>query len=101
MLRKVEPAVFVPRPRVGSALLRLTRKAPAASPDVAAVVRLAFAHRRKSLARSLELNRAGSLEPARAALASIGQPESARAEVLSPEDFVRLTKELPREALGR
>ena len=49
MLRTVDPAVFVPRPRVGSALLRLTRKGPAASENDAAVVRLGFAHRRKSL----------------------------------------------------
>ena len=65
MLRTVDPAVFVPRPRVGSALLRLRRTSPSASDDLAALVRLAFAHRRKSLARSLELARAGSLEPAR------------------------------------
>ena len=55
MLRSVDPAVFVPRPRVGSALLRLRRTGPGASESLAALVRLAFAHRRKSLARSLEL----------------------------------------------
>jgi len=90
MLRKVDPAVFVPRPRVESALMRLRRKRPAASEDLAALVRLAFAHRRKSLARSLELARAGSLEPARSALESIGKPADARAETLSPEEFERL-----------
>ena len=47
----------------------------------------AFAHRRKSLARSLELARAGSLEPARSALEAIGKPPDARAETLSPEEF--------------
>ena len=31
LLRTVDPAVFVPRPRVGSALVRLRRKGPAAS----------------------------------------------------------------------
>jgi 16S rRNA (adenine1518-N6/adenine1519-N6)-dimethyltransferase len=97
MLRKVDPAVFVPRPRVGSALMRLTRKAPSADPELAAVVRLAFAHRRKSLARSLELNRAGSLEPVRSALKAIGKPPDARAETLSPEEFVRLTEAIPKE----
>ena len=97
MLRKVDPAVFVPRPRVGSALMRLTRKGPGADPELAAVVRLSFAHRRKSLARSLELNRAGSLEPVRSALKAIGKPPDARAETLSPEEFVRLTEAIPKE----
>jgi 16S rRNA (adenine1518-N6/adenine1519-N6)-dimethyltransferase len=87
MLRTVDPAVFVPRPHVGSALLRLERKNPGASEDLAALVRLAFGHRRKSMARSLELARAGSLEPARSALKSIGKPPDARAETLSPEEF--------------
>ena len=95
MLRTVDPAVFVPRPRVGSALVRLRRKRGGASQDLAVLVRLAFAHRRKSLARSLELARAGSLEPARGALESIGKPPDARAETLSPEEFERFA-----EALG-
>src|SRR5262245_37860148 len=97
MLRTVDPAVFVPRPRVGSALLRLRRRAPGAPDDLAAVVRLAFAHRRKSLARSLELSRAGSLEPARAALEAIGKPVDARAETLSPEEFERFAEALTRD----
>jgi 16S rRNA (adenine1518-N6/adenine1519-N6)-dimethyltransferase len=94
MLRKVDPAVFVPRPRVDSALMRLRRKRAAASEDLAALVRHAFAHRRKSLARSLELARPGSLEPARSALESIGKPADARAETLSPEEFERLGEAL-------
>jgi 16S rRNA (adenine1518-N6/adenine1519-N6)-dimethyltransferase len=97
MLRTVDPAVFVPRPHVGSALLRLERKGPGASEDLAALVRLAFGHRRKSLARSLELARAGSLGPARSALNSIGKPPDARAETLSPEEFERFAKALAEE----
>jgi 16S rRNA (adenine1518-N6/adenine1519-N6)-dimethyltransferase len=100
VIRNVDPAVFVPRPRVGSALMRLRRVGPGASDEVAAVVRLAFAHRRKSLARSLELSRAGSLTPARLALESIGKPPNARAEELSPEEFVQLTEQLPQETRG-
>jgi 16S rRNA (adenine1518-N6/adenine1519-N6)-dimethyltransferase len=100
LLRTVDPAVFVPRPRVGSALLSLRRTGGAASVDVAALVRLAFAHRRKSLPRSLELSRAGSLEPARQALASIGKPEDARAETLSPEDFERFAEALAKHGGG-
>jgi len=98
MLRAVDPAVFVPRPRVGSALLRLRRRHDGASSDLAALVRLAFAHRRKSLAGSLELARAGSREPARRALEAIGKPADARAETLSPEDFERFAEALSREA---
>ena len=94
MLRAVDPAVFVPRPRVGSALLGLERRGPGAPEDLAALVRLAFAHRRKSLARSLELGRAGTLEPARRALEAIGKPADARAETLSPGEFRRFAEEL-------
>jgi 16S rRNA (adenine1518-N6/adenine1519-N6)-dimethyltransferase len=100
MLRPVDPAVFVPRPRVGSALLRLRRKGPGAPEDLTALVRLAFAHRRKSLARSLELSRAGSLEPARRALEAIGKPGDARAETLSPEEFERFGEALASDGGG-
>ena len=56
MLRTVDPAVFVPRPRVGSALLRLTPKGPGARRRISRRSSgSAFAHRRKSLPRSLEL----------------------------------------------
>ena len=94
LLRRVDPAVFVPRPRVESALVRLRRKGTGASEDLAALVRLSFAHRRKSLARSLELARAGSLAPARAALEAMGKPADARAEALSPEEFQRFGEAL-------
>jgi 16S rRNA (adenine1518-N6/adenine1519-N6)-dimethyltransferase len=94
LLRRVDPAVFVPRPRVESAVVRLTRRGEGASADLAALVRLAFAHRRKSLARSLELARAGSLGPAREALEAIGKPADARAETLSPDEFRRFGEAL-------
>jgi 16S rRNA (adenine1518-N6/adenine1519-N6)-dimethyltransferase len=97
----VDPAVFVPRPRVGSALLGLERKAPAASAGLAALVRSAFGHRRKSLARSLELARPGTLDPARRALEGIGRPADARAETLSPRDFERLAEALAAEERDR
>jgi len=100
MLRTVDPAVFVPRPRVGSALVQLRRRNAGASGDLAALVRLAFAHRRKSLARSLELARAGSLEPARAALKSIGKKPDARAETLSPAEFESFAEALGEQGVG-
>jgi 16S rRNA (adenine1518-N6/adenine1519-N6)-dimethyltransferase len=94
LLRKVDPAVFRPRPRVDSAVLRLRRKGPAADRETRDLVRAAFAHRRKSLARSLEHGRPGAMAAARAALAELGLPENARAESLSAEDFVALSAKL-------
>jgi 16S rRNA (adenine1518-N6/adenine1519-N6)-dimethyltransferase len=92
--RAVGRAVFRPRPRVDSALVRLTRRGPPAPPGLVTMVRDAFAHRRKALARSLELAGGGSRERVRPALSAIGLPEDARAESLSPEDFLRLWEKL-------
>jgi 16S rRNA (adenine1518-N6/adenine1519-N6)-dimethyltransferase len=94
LVRPVSPAVFKPRPRVESAILRLRRTGPAADPATRDLVRAAFAHRRKSLARSLEHGRPGSLAPARAALAELGLREDARAEALSPQQFSALSAKL-------
>ena len=94
LLRKVDPAVFRPRPRVDSAILRLRRSGPAADRATHELIRAAFAHRRKSLARSLEHGRPGALGPARAALAELGLPEDARAEALSPAQFAALSAKL-------
>jgi 16S rRNA (adenine1518-N6/adenine1519-N6)-dimethyltransferase len=101
LLRGVDRAVFSPRPRVDSALLRLRRRGPAAPEHVRRLVHQAFAHRRKSLGRSLELagsrgERDGRRDVARAALADAGLPQDVRAESLSPEDFVRLASSLQR-----
>jgi 16S rRNA (adenine1518-N6/adenine1519-N6)-dimethyltransferase len=94
LLRRVDPAVFVPRPRVESALLGLRRIGPAAPSPVRALVRDAFSHRRKSLPRSLELARPGSLQSARMALTELGHPADARAEALAPSDFLALASRL-------
>jgi 16S rRNA (adenine1518-N6/adenine1519-N6)-dimethyltransferase len=96
LLRTVDRAVFTPRPRVDSALVALRRRGPAAPEPVRRLVRDAFAHRRKSLARSLELAAPGGREAARAALRETGLPKDARAESLSPEEFVRLAGSLQR-----
>jgi 16S rRNA (adenine1518-N6/adenine1519-N6)-dimethyltransferase len=96
LVRAVDPAVFKPRPRVDSAILRLRRRGPAADPETHRLVRAAFAHRRKSLARSLEHGTPGTLAPARAALAELGLPEDARAEALAPEQFAALSAKLRR-----
>jgi 16S rRNA (adenine1518-N6/adenine1519-N6)-dimethyltransferase len=96
LVRKVDPAVFRPRPRVSSAILGLRRTGPGADPATRQLVRAAFAHRRKSLARSLEHVRPGSLGPVRAGLCELGLPEDSRAEQLAPEEFRALAKVLSR-----
>jgi len=94
LVRTVDPAVFRPRPRVESAILRLRRTGPGADRVTRDLVRAAFAHRRKALPRSLEHVQPGSLAAARGALAELGLPEDARAESLSPEDFAALSAKL-------
>ncbi len=94
LLRTVDPAVFRPRPRVASAILRLRRTGLGADSPTHELVRAAFAHRRKSLARSLEHGSEGSLAATRAALAELGLAEDARAEALSPEEFAALSAKL-------
>jgi 16S rRNA (adenine1518-N6/adenine1519-N6)-dimethyltransferase len=96
LVRSVDPAVFRPRPRVDSAILGLRRAGPGADEATRALVRAAFSHRRKSLARSVEHQRPGSLAATRAALEALGLPADSRAEQLSPEEFRALTKGLSR-----
>ena len=94
LLRTVDRAVFTPRPRVDSALLRLERLGPGAGPALAGLVRAAFAHRRKTLAASLELAGRAPRDQVRAALEAGGLDSAARAEALSPDDFVALAGRL-------
>jgi 16S rRNA (adenine1518-N6/adenine1519-N6)-dimethyltransferase len=94
LLRKVDPAVFRPRPRVESAILGLRRTGRGADRRTRELVRAAFAHRRKSLARSVEHVRPGSLGATRAALEELGLAVDARAEALSPKDFAALSAKL-------
>jgi 16S rRNA (adenine1518-N6/adenine1519-N6)-dimethyltransferase len=96
MLRTVDPAVFRPRPRVESAILSLRRTGPGADAPTRELIRAAFAHRRKSLARSVEHARPGVLGPVRAGLRELGLPEDSRAEQLSPEEFRALARGLSR-----
>jgi 16S rRNA (adenine1518-N6/adenine1519-N6)-dimethyltransferase len=93
VLRPVARTVFRPVPNVDSVLIGLTRARPPAPEPVRALVKDAFAHRRKALARSLSLAPgapAGIREQARAALAEMGLSPDARAETLSPQQFAEL-----------
>jgi 16S rRNA (adenine1518-N6/adenine1519-N6)-dimethyltransferase len=103
VLRKVPRTVFHPEPKVESALVLLRRRAPAAPPELAALVHAGFAHRRKALSGSLALvpGAPGDLrEATRAALAEIGQPEDARAERVAAEDWPRLADAIGRDRLA-
>jgi 16S rRNA (adenine1518-N6/adenine1519-N6)-dimethyltransferase len=93
----VARTVFYPVPNVDSVLVVLERRAPAAPPPVRALVREAFAHRRKALAGSLALAPGaapGVRERARGALERLGHPADVRAERLAPADFAALAREL-------
>jgi 16S rRNA (adenine1518-N6/adenine1519-N6)-dimethyltransferase len=89
---RVSAAVFIPRPRVESVLVRMDRRAGRDLPGpgapaydrLFAVVRGGFAHRRKMLRRSLE----DLVRPEAFAAAGI-RPE-ARAEELSLSEWERL-----------
>jgi 16S rRNA (adenine1518-N6/adenine1519-N6)-dimethyltransferase len=97
VLRPVSRTVFRPVPHVDSVLLGLERFGPAADPHVRAVVRRAFAHRRKALARSLVLDGAfapDTRDQARARLVELGHPADERAERLTPEEFRQLAGRL-------
>lgn len=101
VVRAVPRTVFLPVPNVDSVLVRLRRREDSrtVSPAVRALVAGGFAHRRKTLAGSLALAGAGSAagiprsrEQIRDALVALGQPADARAERLSPEDFLALAR---------
>lgn len=95
----VPPNCFMPRPGVGSAVIRLT---PHSEPPVKvsdetflfALIRAAFGQRRKTLVNSLSNAPELSVtkEQTAAALAKLGLSETVRGEALSLEQFARLTE---------
>lgn len=96
VLRPIARTVFYPVPNVDSVLVELRRTGPAAPADVRAVVRGAFGHRRKSLARSLALALGDPdvVARARGALERMSHPADERAERLTPEEFAALAEAL-------
>jgi 16S rRNA (adenine1518-N6/adenine1519-N6)-dimethyltransferase len=85
---EVPATVFVPRPNVDSALVAITRRPPPDTPaaPLFALVRAAFAQRRKMLRRSLR----DLVTPEQFAAAAV-EP-TARPEDLGLEDWCRLTE---------
>lgn len=98
LVRRVPPAVFWPRPKVASVVVRLERVA-APPVDVAEdrlrrVVEAGFAERRKTMRNALR--RLGlSVGQADAALAGAGVAPNARAEDLALGTFARLAERIP------
>ncbi len=83
---------FRPPPNVDSALVSFRRKRDWDA-ELAAVRRLAqaaFAHRRKTLANSLELAGLVDRERTAGALDELGRQANVRAEELAPDEFLRL-----------
>ena len=99
LVRKVDPAVFKPRPRVDSAILGLRRTGPGADPATRDLVRAAFAHRRKSLARSLEHGGQGlaRARPGRR-WPSSGWPRTRGPRRSRPSEFAALSAKLQSDA---
>jgi 16S rRNA (adenine1518-N6/adenine1519-N6)-dimethyltransferase len=93
-LHPVSRDVFRPRPNVESALVALRRTGPGPSPELKQLVEAAFAHRRKTLANSVELAGLASRAESVDALAAIGHGPKTRAEALAPQEFVGLAQAL-------
>jgi 16S rRNA (adenine1518-N6/adenine1519-N6)-dimethyltransferase len=96
VLRRVPRSVFFPVPNVDSALVGLERTGPAAPAPLRAFVQAAFAHRRKTLAKSVGLADGATYAPdrVRAALTALGHPPDVRAERLAPVQLRALWERL-------
>ena len=101
VVANVPPNCFIPRPNVGSAVIRLTRygtpPVQAADPGkLFAVIRASFNQRRKTLANSL--GNAPGLSASRERVAGIleemGLPAMIRGEALTLEQFAELSDRL-------
>ena len=104
IVANVPPNCFMPRPAVGSAVIRLTRhqKPPVEVMDeklMFRLIRASFTQRRKTLANGLknsgELNL--SKEVITAAIEKLGKGSSVRGEALDLEEFARLTNIIKEE----
>jgi 16S rRNA (adenine1518-N6/adenine1519-N6)-dimethyltransferase len=94
-LHPVSRTVFRPPPHVDSAIVAFRRIAlPRDFDSVRRVVEGAFAHRRKTLANSLQLAGVTTREAAVSALAGLGLEPSVRAEALVPPVFVELARSI-------
>jgi 16S rRNA (adenine1518-N6/adenine1519-N6)-dimethyltransferase len=93
---RVSAQCFRPRPEVASAVVLLrkkepTRLSPQEEATFRALVKAAFAHRRKTLVNSLKDERYGQKQVTDA-LNSLSLSPTARAEILSVAQFIELTR---------
>ena len=103
IVANVPPNCFMPRPKVGSAVIRLTRHAetPVQVDDeklLFQIIRASFNQRRKTLANGLKNYEGLSFgkETIEAAIAECGFSPSVRGEALSLEEFAKLANVLGR-----
>ncbi len=101
IVANVPPNCFIPRPNVGSAVIRLTRyeKPPVQVADkrlMFALIRASFNQRRKTLLNGLSNSQElpFSKEAIAAAIADLGLAPAVRGETLSLEQFARLSDRL-------
>ena len=101
LVANVPPNCFMPRPRVGSAVIRLNRyeKPPVEVKNEAgmfALIRAAFNQRRKTLLNSLSNSQELSFtkEELAEALEKLGWPQGIRGEALTLEEFAALNNVL-------
>lgn len=101
IVANVPPNCFLPRPKVGSAVIRLTchEKPPVEVADEGLmfdIIRASFNQRRKTLANGLK--NSGKLDFSKEAIAeaieSLGKGAGVRGEVLSLDEFAQLTNKL-------
>lgn len=103
IVANVPPNCFMPRPNVGSAVIRLTRheKPPVEVEDeklMFRIIRASFNQRRKTLANGLNNSPEIHLpkEVIQESIVSLGVPENIRGEALSLEQFAELSNEIGR-----
>lgn len=101
IVANVPPNCFMPRPKVGSAVIRLTRhkEAPVKTVDeklMFRLIRASFNQRRKTLVNSLNNSPELSFckEKIQEAIVACGFSEGVRGEALTLADFAALTNEL-------
>ena len=104
IVANVPPNCFMPRPNVGSAVIRLTRheKPPVQVIDeklMFRLIRASFNQRRKTLVNGLKnaSDLSFTKEQIEAAISVIGQPLTIRGEALTLEQFARLANALCNE----
>lgn len=101
LVANVPPNCFMPRPKVGSAVIHLKRHNASPflvedEPFLFKLIRASFQQRRKTLWNGLKYLESEGLskEEIKQAIASLGKGESVRGEALTLEEFAKLSNQL-------